>query len=1243
MRTRTPSIRSALAIATAALVTAGLLAAAPGTAGATPGPASTSASGPDWTIVPVAGGYQVSLELDEQLPVVDDAPTLVVDGEDYGIATESADGLTLSVITSDASVADADDVEMGWASGAESHVMPTDSPVTSRTAPSLTPVRGKLARARALADGGTPGSFSYIEDDYDFGDQTIPMAGLGGIRGELTGRIYLPTSGGARPTVILLHGRHGSCAGSPSNPNRWPCGAAQTEIPSYKGYDALGQLLATHGYAVVSISANAINANDAQLSLDNGALARGQLVIDSLELLKKANAGAEVSYYDAAKTQTLTLDQALASTTADTSGRVPPGALTAADLVGRFDLTNVGLMGHSRGGEGVVSAVTLNQALAQPFGINSVLPLAPVDFARMTVADTDMLTILPYCDGDVSNQQGQHFPDDSRYAFDDNALRSTVWVMGANHNFFNTVWTPGLYPFSTSDDWGANSTDTVCGPRGVGNQRLSATDQYNTGAVVMAAWFRLTMGGDDEFLPMFDGTVKPTLDSVPAADLRTIATAPAADRADIQRFTEASPAITTTGGATAQLCASAAGRTTPQVLPACATANSFRTTSGMPHWTPASFAGNVPASPMTRFLWTADTDTLAVAVPSSARNVGAFTSLSFNTAPNEAVLDGTDLRVTLVDGAGATWSTLTSAVNPLAVKRMPKSTSTTLNKIVLQQVTIPVSSITGINLSDVREVRFSGATGLDGTASGGVYLTDLALFDSAIGTPVVAGSWATLDVAPVVIEEGDAAGTHTVPVLLSRPVGVPVTAWFTSVGSTTAGAKVPPGVQKVTFQPGETCVSATFPTLGDDVASSAPTTTTFKYDVSVPSGPAITGSKAFANLTIREDDGTTGATPPIPAVGEQGDACAEYEARSSLFGIVPSQQSVTDGAPVSLTATGYRVGETVTFMEGATPVGTAIAGPDGSATVTTSPTGLGEHRYTASGAGSQRSSAVTVFVLVPTTTSLAMSPATPSIKQPVTLTATVTGSPSPGVVTFTDGGTTLGTATVVDGTAVLTLPGGFSVGSHTVTATLAATEATTASTSDVIAFTLVKGTTSTVLALSSPSTTYGTGATGTVTIAGADGGTVTIGYDDTVLDLPVGPDGTASFELPTTLGVGSYEVTASYSGSETVEASTAATAPYEVTLAGSTTTVQAKGTVRKGKSLTVAVTVTGVEGVAAPSGTVAVTFAGVTKTVTLVDGVGSTGFRATKAGKRKVSVVYAGDESYAGSSTSKAVTVLPKK
>lgn len=51
---------------------------------------------------------------------------------------------------------------------------------------------------------------------------------------------------------------------------------------------------------MVSISANAINANDNQLSPDDGAVTRGRLVLDTLTMLKAANDGRTVTHHDAA-------------------------------------------------------------------------------------------------------------------------------------------------------------------------------------------------------------------------------------------------------------------------------------------------------------------------------------------------------------------------------------------------------------------------------------------------------------------------------------------------------------------------------------------------------------------------------------------------------------------------------------------------------------------------------------------------------------------------------------------------------------------------------------------------------------------------------------------------------------------------------------------------------------------------------------------------------------------------------
>ncbi len=72
---------------------------------------------------------------------------------------------------------------------------------------------------------------------------------------------------------------------------------------------------------MVSISANAINANDNQRSPDDGAGTRGKLVLDTLTMLKAVNAGHSVSYHDDVTGQDVDFDQALAGGTLDVPRR----------------------------------------------------------------------------------------------------------------------------------------------------------------------------------------------------------------------------------------------------------------------------------------------------------------------------------------------------------------------------------------------------------------------------------------------------------------------------------------------------------------------------------------------------------------------------------------------------------------------------------------------------------------------------------------------------------------------------------------------------------------------------------------------------------------------------------------------------------------------------------------------------------------------------------------------------------
>ena len=93
----------------------------------------------------------------------------------------------------------------------------------------------------------------------------------------------------------------------------------------------------------------------------------------------------------------------------------------------------------------------------------------------------------------------------------DASPKHTVQVMGGNHNCFNTVWTPGLCPAGTADDWGHTSgggNDAQCGTV-AGNHRLTAAQQRGVVLAYIAATMRAYVGGESQFLPYLTGEAAP--------------------------------------------------------------------------------------------------------------------------------------------------------------------------------------------------------------------------------------------------------------------------------------------------------------------------------------------------------------------------------------------------------------------------------------------------------------------------------------------------------------------------------------------------------------------------------------------------------------------------------------------------------------------------------------------------------------------------------------------------------------
>src|SRR6185369_14457442 len=175
------------------------------------------------------------------------------------------------------------------------------------------------------------------------------------------------TAGRRYPLVVFMHGNHPTC-GTGVNPRRddrndyattGACPANYVVVPSHRGYDYIAQDLAARGYFVVSMNTNrGINAGTG--TADDGFVIgpRGRLLLRHLERLARWDAGSEAT----------------------------PASL-GISLAGRIDFAQVGLMGHSRGGEGVRFAYNEYRRagspwpplIASPVTFRGVFEIGPTD------------------------------------------------------------------------------------------------------------------------------------------------------------------------------------------------------------------------------------------------------------------------------------------------------------------------------------------------------------------------------------------------------------------------------------------------------------------------------------------------------------------------------------------------------------------------------------------------------------------------------------------------------------------------------------------------------------------------------------------------------------------------------------------------------------------------------------------------------------------------------------------------
>ena len=331
-------------------------------------------------------------------------------------------------------------------------------------------------------DPGKPGKFRTTAGEYDLRQVRLPGFAQ---PVEMKAVVVAPKGAtGHRPFALFLHGRHATCYRGDDASGDWPCPAGTKPIPSYRGYLRDQRLLASQGYVTVSISANGINGQD-YAAEDGGAQARSSLVRQHL-----ARWAGWAAHPDSA-----------------------PAVVRNAP---RADLSRVLLVGHSRGGEGVNRAAmdSLYPPPAAQDGyhgpvrwhIRGTVLIGPTVFGQNPVADVPSVTILPGCDGDVSDLQGEVYVDGTRGVSRGAALHSAVYMIGADHNFFNTEWTPGQAEAPAEDDFydDPEHRDPVCSPGAA--TRLTADRQHRAGSTYIAAAARLFVAGDDRVRPLLDGS-----------------------------------------------------------------------------------------------------------------------------------------------------------------------------------------------------------------------------------------------------------------------------------------------------------------------------------------------------------------------------------------------------------------------------------------------------------------------------------------------------------------------------------------------------------------------------------------------------------------------------------------------------------------------------------------------------------------------------------------------------------------
>lgn len=270
----------------------------------------------------------------------------------------------------------------------------------------------------------------------------------------LNGRVWFPEGTGPFPLVLIIHGNH------------------DMEEYSDPGYEYLGRLFASRGFIAFSVDENFLNGSWTSYwdSVSTNP-ARSWLLLEHLSLWRKWNGEKGNPFF------------------------------------GKVDMARIALIGHSRGGEAVATAVAFNKLPYYPddatvrfdynFNILAVAAVAPVDKQYTPASKPVRLNNINYFvlqgahDGDVRTFYGSAEFHRITFSGDDYWFKAAAYVARANHGRFNSSW-EWLDIEAPSADW-MKSVDLLPRPT-----------QQKLAQVYLSAFLEVVLNKQAGYLPLFE-------------------------------------------------------------------------------------------------------------------------------------------------------------------------------------------------------------------------------------------------------------------------------------------------------------------------------------------------------------------------------------------------------------------------------------------------------------------------------------------------------------------------------------------------------------------------------------------------------------------------------------------------------------------------------------------------------------------------------------------------------------------